>query len=133
MTRQRSEQLRNIANGMCQFHKHRPLFNSTIHCKECWEKNRARSKTKKPHPLKTDWAKVDWTKGDLAIAEQMNVTKRAVQWRRVKARAPGVLSPKMQRWIGVDWSKRNKVIAEELGVSIYAVWRQRHKKGGANG
>ena len=79
-SRQRLEQIRNLENGMCQFHKNRPKWESDTYCKECLEKYRQRHGVKKPHPTREKWATVDWSLPEVEIAESLGVTIGAVQY-----------------------------------------------------
>lgn len=96
LSRQRLDQLRNIAAGCCAFHKNEPLApGDASRCAVCLvaykAKRLARRKAqqgagKRVFPLPEEWAKVDWRLTPMQIARQMGVTLGRVYARRKRAR-----------------------------------------------
>ena len=127
LTRQRRDQIANVANGKCAQHKHRPIApGSTMFCEECVAKRLAAQPPRKRHPGDA-WLTVDWSLHNKVIAEQIDVTQTAVRKYRKLHNIPEVLAPSRQRWLTVDWSKTPTQIAEEMGVTLMAVLYQKKK------
>lgn len=124
LSRQRLTQIKNVKNGMCQIHKDRPLWRSTVYCQECLEKHILRQGVQRQRPLKAEWANVNWKLDNAEIAEQMGVSYAAVCRQRKSA---GVKNPRKTRWDSVNWNRPSSEIAEELGVTPPAVHNQRKK------
>ena len=95
LSRSRLFQKKNTARGMCLYHAHRPIVDIGM-CQPCADKWRAKRGIFKPHPKKTAWDQVDFSKTNLEISQEMNVTLQAVTYQRKKRGLP-VLSARRGR------------------------------------
>lgn len=96
---------KNAANGFCMSHKSRPAIGLKGLCQECTEKLRTRKGVKKPHPPKSAWDTVEFSRSNVEIAAELNVTIRAVEVQREKR--------------GVGFSKRRlNAAAYDMLVSL---------------
>lgn len=97
-------------------------------CPECDEKVAKRAGIKTRYTPKEEWAKVDWTRSNLDIAQEFGVTYNAVYFQRIKC---GSAAPRAQtRWDSVDWKQSNSQISRKLCVTLAAVRYQRFKRTG---
>lgn len=117
-TRQRFQQIQNVLNGRCAFHKNKPHVEGSRLCQECFVKAKAPTQ----RAPKSKWACVDWAKSNMAIAIEMGVTESAVFYqRRLNKNAGGQLTQRgkgIPRKIEITSLQEREAARAKFGAAV---------------